>query len=128
MRGYTVASAAVALSVGPKWVDNALSHYRIPGVQQSRQGVARRLTAESVLVLEIALRLMRSLTLPLRTALDISAAVVASTTSSYSADDCVLEVDVAAIRAAIDRRLAEAVEFAPAPRRGRPPAREDRKK
>ena len=123
MRGYTVASAAVALSVGPKWVDNALSHYRIPGVQQSRQGVARRLTAESVLVLEIALRLMRTLAIPLHAALEISTLLVNESTSTYSANGCVLRVDVDEIRSATERRLAEAVEFAPAPRRGRPPAR-----
>ena len=121
IRGYTVATAAVALRVGPKWVDNTLSHYRITGVRQSRQGVARRLTAESVLVLEIALRLTRTLAIPLQAALEISSLLVNDNTSTYSADGCVLRVDVDEIRAATERRLAEAVEFAPAPRRGRPP-------
>jgi hypothetical protein len=123
MRGYTVATAAVALRVGAKWVDNTLSHYRIPGVRQSRQGIARRLTAESVLVLEIALRLTRTLGIPLHAALEISTLLVNDSTSTYSADGCVLRVDVDEIRLATERRLAEAVEFAPAPRRGRPPAR-----
>ena len=120
MRGYTVATVAVALGVGPKWVDNALSHYRIPGVHQSRQGIARRLTAESVLVLEVALRLMRSLSIPLHAALEISSAVLNDAASTYEAEGCSLRIDIAEVRGVTERRLAEAVEFAPAPRRGRP--------
>ena len=128
MRGYTVATAAVALRVSAKWVDNTLSHYRVAGVHQSRQGIARRLTAESVLVLEIALRLVRLLQIPLRSALVISRSVTADEASTYAADECRLRIDVESIRATVDRRLAEAVEFAPAPRRGRPPVRAGQKK
>lgn len=120
MRGYTVATAAVALGVGPKWVDNTLSHYRVPGVYQSRQGIARRLTAESVLVLEIALRLMRSLSIPLHAALEISSVIATDPASTYSVGECSLRIDVASVRTTTERALAEAVEFAPAPRRGRP--------
>ena len=120
MRGYTVATAAVALGVGSKWVDNTLSRYRISGVYQSKQGIARRLTTESVLVLEIALRLMRSLSIPLHAALEISSAVLHDAASTYEAEGCSLRIDVDEVREATHRRLAEAVEFAPAPPRGRP--------
>ena len=128
MRGYTVATAAVALGVGSKWVDNTLSHHRVRGVHQSRQGISRRLTAESVLVLEIALRLMRGLGIPLRMALEISETVARDESPAYLADGCLLQIDVESIRAATQGRLTEAVEFAPAPRRGRPPAGTRRKK
>jgi hypothetical protein len=120
VRGYTVATAAVTLGVRPKWVDNTLSHHRVPGVYQSRQGIARRLTAESVVVLEIALRLMRSLSIPLHAALEISSVIANDAASTYSAGGCSVRIDMTAVRTATERRLAEAVEFAPAPRRGRP--------
>ena len=121
MRAYTVATAAVALGVGAKWVDNVLSHHAIPGVTQSRQGIARRLTGEAVSVLEIALRLTRLFGIPLRRALDLAARLTDRSSGNVNAvDGCELRVDVAAVRSQIEARLREAVEYAPAPRRGRP--------
>lgn len=118
MRAYTVATVAVALGVATKWIDNVLSHYTIPGVTQSRQGVARRLTGEAVSVLEIALRLTRGFGIPLRRSLDLAAGLVKGGNSPT--DGCELRVDVPAIRGEVATRLREAVEYTPVPRRGRP--------
>ncbi len=123
MRGYTVATVAVALGVTAKWVDNALSHHRITGVVQSRQGVARRLTVEAVTVLEIALRLMRALHIPAATALHI-AQELSRHGPAYAREGCEITLDVNAVRSIVTRRLAEAVEYTPVPRRGRPPGRQ----
>ena len=120
MRAYTVATAAVALNVDAKWVDNVLSHHAVAGVSQSRQGIARRLTAEAVCVLELALRLTRGFGIPVRSALGISQTLLEGGAASVAIDDCDLRVDGGAIRASIAVRLAEAVEIAPVPRRGRP--------
>jgi hypothetical protein len=68
----------------------------------------------------MALRLMRSLSIPLHAALEISTAVFNDGASTYEADGWSLRIDIAEVRATTERRLAEAVEFAPAPRRGRP--------
>jgi len=123
MRAYTVATAAVALNVSGKWIDNTLSHYRVTGVVQSRQGVARRLTAEAVTVLAITLRLIRALRLPAAPALQI-AQDLSRHGSTYSREGCEVRLDVEAIRATVARQLADAVEYTPVPRRGRPPARQ----
>lgn len=122
MRAYTVATAAVALGVQPKWVDNVLSHHAIPGVTQIRQGIARRLTREAVGVLEVALRLTREFGIPLRHALQMAASLQPGRDgmSRYQAGAFEMTVDTAAIGSEVDRRLAEAVEFTPTPRRGRP--------
>jgi hypothetical protein len=56
--------------VSSKWVDNVLSHHHVPGVHQERQGIARRVTPAALLVLDIALRLVRSLGVPLPQALE----------------------------------------------------------
>lgn len=121
MRAYTVATAAVALGVRTKWVDNVLSHHSIPGVFQSRQGVTRRLTAEAVSVLEIALRLTRGFGIPLNRSLDLAVAAVSQGSKvSGEVHGCEIRIDAAAIRSELDHRLAEAVEFVPVPRRGRP--------
>jgi hypothetical protein len=121
MRAYTVATAAVALGVRAKWVDNVLSHHSVPGVFQSHQGVTRRLTAEAVSVLEIALRLTRGFGIPLNRSLDLAVAAVSrGSPVSREVHGCEIRIDALAIRSELDHRLAEAVEFVPVPRRGRP--------
>ena len=122
MRAYTIAATSLALGVTPKWLDNAVSHNKIPGVTQTRQGVSRRLNASSILILELAIILGRSLGAPLSLAL-----IVAERISAYRDTPLQLEsgftllVDIAAIEHDLAVRLADAVEVAPAPRRGRPP-------
>ena len=120
MRAYTVATVAVALGVGAKWIDNVLSHHAIPGVTQSRQGVTRRLTAEAVSVLEIALRLTRAFGIPVRKALDLAADLVGHPERPKETEGLEIRIDVDSLRADLNLRLAEAVEFSPIPRRGRP--------
>ena len=124
MRAYTVAAVAVTLKVPAKWIDNVLSHHSVHGVIQARQGVARRLSPQAVTTLEIALQLVRWASLPLSRALDIAQKVVQTGTSEATvpiSPSVTLVVDAAAIRAEMSARLAEAVEIAPRPRRGRPP-------
>ncbi len=121
MRAYTVATVAVALGVGAKWIDNVLSHHSIPGVSQSRQGVARRLTAEAVSVLEIALRLTRAFEIPVRRALELAIDLAMRHPERLRVvEGFEIRMDIAAVRSDLSARLAEAVEFAPVPRRGRP--------
>ncbi len=123
MRGYTVATVALALDVPVKWIDNTLSHYRVPGVFQARQGIARRLTSEAVVVLETALRLIRSLEIPTARALRIAQELAATEGSVYSTGTCEVRLDLAQLRTAVSARLAYAVEISPVPRRGRPGSR-----
>lgn len=118
MRAYTVATAAVALHVNPKWVDNILSHHTVRGVTQSRQGIARSLTEEAVSVLEIALRLSKAFGIPIGQGLEIAQSLVVD--GECRGDSCALTVDASAIRRHVAARLADAVEYAPTPRRGRP--------
>jgi hypothetical protein len=125
MRAYTVAAVAVTLKVPPKWIDNALSHHSVHGVVQARQGVARRLSPQAVTILEIALQLIRSASLPLGRSLEIAHQVVVTEGTTEVrvrlSPSVALVVDASAIKADVSARLAEAVEIAPRPRRGRPP-------
>ena len=129
MRAYTVTTVAITLQVPTKWLDNILSHHKVPGVTQGTQGIARRLTPEAVTVLEITLMLCRSLAIPAPRSLQIATRLLleGGATARYSADDTLAVVtNVEAIRADIARRLADAVESAPRPRRGRPPSKAQR--
>jgi len=124
MRAYTVTAAAVTLGVPRKWVDNALSHYVVPGVVQRKQGVTRKVTPQGVLILEISLGLVRTLGVPLHLALEAAKALTAAAESTAQlpvGPYATLTVDVAAIMRDTNARLAHAVEVAPSPKRGRPP-------
>lgn len=120
-RAYTVATAAVALAIPPKWVDNALSHHKVPGVTQKRQGVPRRLTIEGLLVLSIALLLSAELGSSFGNALDIAQQLVASGGKLESPNGIRIELDLHGLKDRLLARLEHAVEVAPLPRRGRPP-------
>lgn len=123
MRAYTVAATAVALGVGAKWVDNVLSHYRVPGVLQERQGVARRVTPAALLALDVALRLVRALGLPMPQALDTAHRLISAAGSEIKlpgATSIQIKADMKTLIDDLNVRLERAVEMSPTPRRGRP--------
>jgi hypothetical protein len=123
MRAYTVATTAVALNVPTKWVDNVLSHHRIPGVSRSRQGISRKLTYRAILTLELALRIARTLTSTLPRSLELAASVLTDRKTPLSLDNGLsLTVDLDRLEAELTARLDHAVEVTPLPRRGRPGA------
>jgi len=123
MRAYTVAATAVTLGVTRKWVDNVLSHHRVDGVHQARQGILRRVTPTGLLNLEIALGLGRALGIPIARALDISNDLMAAKGGEIQLSGpplITLRVDVDTMERALNARLEHALEMTPIPRRGRP--------
>jgi hypothetical protein len=120
-RAYTVATAALALGVPIKWVDNILSHYSVPGIQQEKQGVARRLSIDGMLVLALTAFVIRDLGIPTRRAIAISEELAEGDGSHTSPQGLRLQVDLASFRALLLEQLENAVEIAPIPKRGRPP-------
>ena len=125
MRAYTVATAALALGVQPKWLDNALSHHSVPGVARSHRGVRRRIPPQSVVIMALARTLGAELSIPLHRALEIAAHVESGKGPEYRiSDGLALTIDREGIRADVLRRLDEAAEFAGVPQRGRRPRRQ----
>jgi len=120
-RAYTIATAALALEVPVKWLDNAVSHFRVVGVRQERQGVSRRLSIDALLRLSLADLLSSDLGLSLARALEISEQMVSSDGRFTSSQGLQLSVDLPALLESLLERLERAVEIAPLPRRGRPP-------
>jgi hypothetical protein len=120
-RAYTVATAALALQVSTKWLDNILSHHQVQGVSQARQGVARRLSIESLTVLAIALLLIQDLDLPVANALGLATQLVNSHGTAALPAGVQIQINVDHATAQLLERLERAVEVAPLPRRGRPP-------
>jgi hypothetical protein len=103
-----------------KWIDNVLSHHSINGVAKSRQGVARRLTPQALLSLEIAIRLSQAFSIPTGRAIQLAEEQVRQLPESAAGKGVALTIDMESIRSELGERLAHAVEIAPLPKRGRP--------
>ena len=120
-RAYTIATAALALGTSSKWLDNTLSHYRVSGVVQQKQGVARRLTIEGLLLLSVTLVLIGEFDATVPSAIDLAEKLVAADGVYVSPDGFRIELNLHYFRNRLLERLEHAVEVAPLPRRGRPP-------
>ena len=120
-RAYTLATAALALQVPTKWLDNALSHFRVQGVVQARQGVPRRLSIESLTLIAITVNLIADFEIPLARALDLATQLAGSSGKLTLQSGARIEVDLPRITESLLQRLEHAVEVVPLPRRGRPP-------
>lgn len=120
-RAYTVGTVALALNVPAKWIDNVLSHHQVRGVTQRRQGVTRKVSPEGLLQLSLATILIDDLEVPTPAALRLAASVSDADGNLQTPSGLRINLDLAAIRARLESRLAQAVEIAPVPRRGRPP-------
>src|ERR1051325_6863163 len=120
-RAYTVATAALALNVPIKWLDNTLSHVPVQGVSQSRQGIARKLSVESLTILAIAIAIIRDLDSPVRNAVEIATQLIRLGGTVTLASGITVNVDIQDTASRLLDHLEHAVEIAPLPRRGRPP-------
>src|SRR3954467_11769011 len=119
-RAYTIATAALAVQTSPKWLDNILSHHRVLGVLQERQGVARRITIDGLLTIAIARTLAAGFGVPVSRALEIAQQLLSSE-GTLTTGSLKLDLEVAGLRSRVIADLERAVEVAPLPRRGRPP-------
>jgi hypothetical protein len=103
-----------------KWLDNVLSHNRVSGVAQQRQGVSRRLTVEGLVGLAVAILLVRELGLPIAKAIAVAENLAKSEGRYIASRGLMLTLDLTSFRADLLERLENAVEIAPVPKRGRP--------
>ena len=106
-----------------KWLDNVLSHHRVVGVFQQKQGISRRVTPAALLTLEIAARLGRAFAIPMAPALEIAADLIQAREKGIKPPEILslrLVADVDVIADELNARLERAVEMSPTPRRGRP--------
>jgi hypothetical protein len=104
----------------PKWIDNVLSHYSVPGIHQERQGVARRLSIDGLLLLALTALLTRELGIPTARAIAASEDLAKNDGRYTSPRGVNLQLDLASFHALLLERLENAVEIAPIPKRGRP--------
>jgi len=119
-RAYTIATAALALGTSQKWLDNVLSHYKVPGILQERQGISRRITVEGLFTLAITQLLTNDLGITVSRGLGI-AQELSLGEGRFTSGVLKMELDLAELRRRLITQLERAVEVAPLPKRGRPP-------
>ena len=120
-RAYTIATAALALGTSTKWLDNTLSHYRVAGVVQQKQGIARRVTIDGLLALSVTLALVGEFGATVVSAISVAERLVAAGGRYESPYGVKIELNLHHFRNRLLEKLEHAVEVAPLPRRGRPP-------
>jgi hypothetical protein len=122
-RAYTLATAALTLGVSPKWLDNVLSHHPVSGVHRKRQGVARRLGLDGILILGLAHALIESFGTPTARAIHLADEMASNHgRHEFAPTGLTIGLDLQQFRTELLTRLEDAVEIAAAPKRGRPPA------
>jgi len=119
-RVYTIATAALTLGTSVKWLDNVLSHNRVSGIVQERQGVSRRLTVEGLVGLALAVLLVREIGLPIAKAIGVAENLAKNEGRYVASRGLMLTLDLSSFRVDLLERLENAVEIAPVPKRGRP--------
>jgi hypothetical protein len=121
MPSYNTASTATALHVSHKWLDNLLSHNKIAGVSQERQGISRRVSIEAVMVIALTKTLTQTAGLSTQPAVKLAEQLIQSQSGTVHLSPTVsIVVDVQALRHQTLTNLAHAVEVTPHPTRGRP--------
>jgi hypothetical protein len=120
-RAYTIGTVALTLAMPAKRLDNILSHIKIPGVHQEKQGIARRITIDGLLILSIAALLINELGISLSRAARM-AETLANNNGLYTSPGGIgIQLDLEGLRFKLLERLEHAVEVSPIPKRGRPP-------
>jgi hypothetical protein len=121
-RFYHLDIARFAANADLKWVDNLLSHFDVPGVERSRQGMARRISIDGIYHIVLVRLLNRELGVSVSAAVSLAAQLLdteAGTVPMGRGLD--LELDVGRFCREVDSAIAEGVESLEPARRGRPP-------
>ena len=125
MRSYSVAVSSLAIDAPQKWLDNLLSHFTVPDISSERRGVARRIPHATLTHLALTRELHRELGIGVRDALALAGKLLASDDGIVSRGGHLrVTCDRLALERRVDDRLRDALESAPAPRRGRPVGRQ----
>lgn len=118
---YDISAAAEALDVPVKQLDNILSRNVVSGVERRRRGVTRRITADAVFTIRLALDLQHELRSPFGPALRLAQSLQENAGSTALGAFANLSVDLDALHTAMFARLDGAVETVGRRPRGRPP-------
>ena len=120
MRAVTTATAAVAIGLNRKSLDNLLARLDLPEVTTGRQGVERRIPVALLPELLLTAELSDQLGMPVRSAFALARRLGAG--QAFAGSFLRVTADTASIQSEIDRQLEVAIETVVRKPRGRPRA------
>ncbi len=124
MRLYSVAVASLAIEAPAKWIDNLIAHHQIPDVRSRTRGVARGVSWAGLVRIALIRELHVALGCGVREAVALADHLLRAPTGQMMVGRwSTLGFERRALEEDLQRRLAEALESAPRPRRGRPARR-----
>lgn len=122
MRSYDVGVASLVIDAPVKWTDNLLSQHSVPEVVSVAKGVTRRISHAGLLRLAVTRELHATVGLSVANALSAAGRLLEPANAGVIAIGHIsVGIDLAALESRVQDRLAQALESAPRPRRGRPP-------
>lgn len=121
MRLYSIAVVSLAIGAPTKWTDNLIAHHEIPDVRSRTRGVARGVSWNALVRIALVRELHLGLGCGVREAVSLADLLLRATMGTTSAGRWLTVTFArAAFEQELQRRLADALESAPRPRRGRP--------
>ena len=125
MRLYSVAVVSLAVDAPIKWTDNLIAQHVIADVRSRARGVPRGVSWSGVVRIALIRALHVQLGCGVREAVALADRLLRAPGSAVTLGERLrLAVERDALEREVQRRLAEALESAPRPRRGRPARRE----
>ena|SRR5690349_14967650 len=124
MRLYNIAVASLAADAPVKWTDNLIAHHAIPDVRSRSRGVPRGVSWAGLVRISLIRELHQSLGCGVREAVELADRLLRASHPTVTLGRwSTLGFDRRGLEEDLQRRLAEALESAPRPRRGRPARR-----
>jgi len=124
MRLYDIAVASLAVGAPLKWTDNLLAHHTLPEVRSRARGVARGISWVGLVRIALIRELHLALGCGVREAVALSDVMLRAPDGVFAPGHFLtLGFDRRVLEETLHRRLAETLESAPRPRRGRPARR-----
>jgi len=124
VRSYSVAVTSLTIGAPTKWTDNLIAHHDIEGVRSQARGIARAVSWTGLVRIALIRDLHIRLGCGVREAVELANAVLRAPAGEASVGLWLtLSIDRVTLERDLQRRLAEVLESAPRPRRGRPPRR-----
>jgi hypothetical protein len=121
MRAVTTTTAAVALGIDRKTLDNAISRLGSAVVPRGRQGLERRIPANLLPIIALALDISSHLGTPIREAFPLAQRLMSG--QRDIGPRLSIHADIDRIQGEISARLESAIETVVRRPRGRPPRR-----
>ena len=119
-RRYHIEIARHVARVDPKWIDNLLSHFEVPGVAGGKQGTSRRITEIGIAHIVLIQRLSSVLGIRIGDAVSLALDLLSYGRPVRVGIGVELGIDRALFLAEVARLIEHAAESIVPARRGRP--------